>query len=170
MIHADTTIRRSCNARTNSTDLSYDYIMVKGSCSNFEPAIIDTDGALRWVGTAGFSAGNVTFFDNAVYLGHGHQLSRIELDGAVTLLGDYSSLGIVNFHHNIDRGKVGIILDAIPPQRPIRIDTDGSGRFRQGLEDVEHGRYYQRSHDRRRRRSQPVCLSSADRLVPYQRR
>src|SRR4029077_18445995 len=24
-------------ARTNSTDLSYDYIMVKGSCSNFEP-------------------------------------------------------------------------------------------------------------------------------------
>src|SRR5882762_9273490 len=40
-------------ARTNGTDLSYDYVMVKGSCSNFEPAIIDTDGALRWVGTAG---------------------------------------------------------------------------------------------------------------------
>ena len=41
--------------RTNSTDLSYDYIMVKGSCSDFAPAILDTDGALRWVGTAGIS-------------------------------------------------------------------------------------------------------------------
>ncbi len=99
-------------ARTNSTDLSYDYIMLKGSCSNFEPAIIDTDGALRWVGTAGISFGSFTFFDNAVYLGHGHQLSRIELDGAFTLVGDYSNLGVVFFQHNIDRGKVGIILDA----------------------------------------------------------
>src|SRR5436190_22293597 len=34
--------------RTNDTDLSYDYIMLKGDCSYFEPAIIDTDGALRW--------------------------------------------------------------------------------------------------------------------------
>src|SRR5437667_3316556 len=98
-------------ARTDSTDLSYDYIMVKGGCSTFEPAIIDTDGALRWVGTAGLSSGSFIFFDNAAYVGHGPLLSRIELDGAFTLLGDYSSLGLVNFNHNIDRGKVGIILD-----------------------------------------------------------
>src|SRR6266536_822772 len=97
--------------RTNNTDLSYDYIMVKGSCSQFAPGIIDTDGALRWVGTAGISVASAIFFDNAVYLGHGPQLSRIELDGAFTLVGDYSSLGIVFFNHNIDRGKVGIILD-----------------------------------------------------------
>ena len=77
--------------------------MVKGSCSSFAPAIIDTDGALRWVGTAGISGGSATFFDNAVYLGHGYQLTRIDLDGTVTAVGDYSSLGIVNFHHNIDR-------------------------------------------------------------------
>ena len=146
MIHADTRIRRSCNARTNSTDLSYDYIMVKGSCSNFEPAIIDTDGALRWVGTAGLSVGSVTFFDNAVYVAHGHQLSRIELDGTVTLLGDYSSLGVINFHHNIDRGKVGIILDADTTTYYESVNHR-SGRFRQGFEDMEHGRYHQRSHE-----------------------
>ena len=99
-------------ARTNSTDLSYDYIMVNGSCSHFKPGIIDTDHALRWVGTAGLSGGSIIFFDNAAYVGHGPQLSRIELDGAFTLVGDYSSLGIVNFQHNIDPGKVGIILDA----------------------------------------------------------
>ena len=99
-------------ARTNSTNLSYDYIMVNGCCSDFKPGIIDTDGALRWVGTAGLTGGNTIFFDNAAYVGHGHQLTRIELDGAFTLVGDYSNLGIVNFHHNIDRGKIGIILDA----------------------------------------------------------
>src|SRR5207253_6102505 len=35
--------------RTNGTNLSYDYVMVKGGCNIFSPAIIDTDGALRWV-------------------------------------------------------------------------------------------------------------------------
>ena len=86
--------------------------MVKGGCSIFSPAIIDTDGALRWVGTAGHSSSVTTFFDNAVYLAAGPKLYRIELDGAVTLLGDYSDLGVSYFHHNIDRGKFGIILDA----------------------------------------------------------
>ena len=72
----------------------------------------------------------VIFFDNAVYLGHGHQLSRIELDGTVTVLADYSSLGIVNFHHNIDRGKVGIILDADTTTyfNSTNIEVDASGR------------------------------------------
>jgi arylsulfate sulfotransferase len=116
--------------RTNATDLSYDYIMVKGTCSNFEPAIVDTDGALRWVGTGGISVGSAIFFDNAVYLGHSHQLFRIDLDGTVTLVGDYSSLGITNFHHNIDRGKVGIILDANTTTyfNSMNIEVDASGR------------------------------------------
>ena len=116
--------------RTNNTDLSYDYIMVKGSCSHFAPGIIDTDGALRWVGTAGISVGTAIFFDNAVYLGHGYQLSRIDLDGTVTLVGDYSSLGIVFFNHNIDRGKVGIILDVDTTTsfESTFIEVDASGR------------------------------------------
>ena len=116
--------------RTNATDLSYDYVMVKGSCSTFEPAIIDTDGALRWVGTAGISAGSFIFFDNAAYVGHGHELSRIDLDGTVTLLGDYRSLGLINFHHNIDRGKFGIILDAnsTTQYNSVNIEVDASGR------------------------------------------
>ena len=115
--------------RTSNTSLSYDYMLIKGSCSNFEPAIIDTDGELRWVGTAGLSFGNVTFFDNAIYLGHGPQLSRIELDGAFTLVGDYSNLGVVFCHHNIDRGKRGIILDVDTTEyyNSVAIEVDASG-------------------------------------------
>ena len=116
--------------RTNSTDLSYDYIMVKGGCSDFAPGIIDTDGALRWVGTAGISAGSAIFFDNAAYMGWGRKLVRIDLDGTVTQLADYSNLGIINFHHNIDRGKVGIILDADTTTyyNSVNIEVDAAGR------------------------------------------
>ena len=114
--------------RTNSTLLSYDYVMVKGSCSDFSPAIIDTDGALRWMGTRP-GGGSATFFDNAVYSANGHQLFRIDLDGTLTLIGDYSTLGIVNFNHNVDRGKVGIILEADTTTylESVFIEVDASG-------------------------------------------
>ena len=116
-------------ARTRSTELSYDYIMVKGSCSDFSPAIIDTDGALRWVGTTGFSSAITTFFDNAVYLAHGPQLYRNELDGSFTLIGDYSSIGVTNFHHNNDHGKVGLLLEADTATaiESLIIEVDASG-------------------------------------------
>ena len=110
--------------------LSYDYIVVKGGCSDFSPAIVDTDGALRWVGTAGFSSNAAGFFDNAVYLAHGTKLYRIDLDGAFTEVGDYSGIGITFFHHNIDTGKVGIILDAntTTHYNSVNIEVDASGR------------------------------------------
>jgi hypothetical protein len=71
------------------------------------------------------------FFDNAIYFAWGPQLFRIDLDGTLTLLGDYSDLGISDFHHNIDRGKVGIILDADTApfyQESVNIEVDASGR------------------------------------------
>ncbi len=113
----------------SSTALSYDYFMVKGGCSTFSPAIIDTDGALRWVGTSGFATTPTTFFDNAVYIPNGPRLYRIDLDGAVTQVGDYSGIGVTYFHHNIDRGKVGIILDANTTSfdESVNIEVDASG-------------------------------------------
>jgi len=120
--------------RTSNTDLSYDYILIKGWCTGFSPAIIDTDGALRWVSRTapnGYTGFTATFFDNAIYFGWGPQLFRIDLDGTLTLLGDYSHLGISDFHHNIDLGKVGIILDADTApsyQESVNIEVDASGR------------------------------------------
>jgi arylsulfate sulfotransferase len=98
--------------RTTSADLSYDYIMIKGRCSPASPAIIDTDSALRWVGPAGISDISSTLFDNAVFQAANHFLYRFDLDGTITLLHDYTDIGVTYFHHNIDRGKTGLILDA----------------------------------------------------------
>jgi hypothetical protein len=107
-----------------SASLSYDYMMVKGGCSHFTPVIIDTDGALRWVGTTGFSNNAATFFDNAAYLAVGPRLYRIELDGAFTQIGDYRDRGISYFHHNIDPGKVGLILEASTPSYYETVDIE----------------------------------------------
>ena len=100
--------------RTNSTHLSYDYIFIRSSCGTFSPVILDSDGALRWVSTLpkprGLFAASI-FFDNAVYVTQRTQLFRVELDGTVLLIGDYSNIGAVHFHHNIDRGKTGLLLE-----------------------------------------------------------
>src|SRR2546421_1586940 len=100
--------------RTNSTQLSYDYIFDSSSCGDFSPVILDSDGALRWVSplpanNALFAAS--TFFDNAVYMTQNAQLFRIELDGLVLLVADYSNIGVERLHHNIDRGKTGLLIE-----------------------------------------------------------
>src|SRR5438132_6086111 len=100
--------------RTNSTDLSYDYIFNRSACGDFSPVILDTDGALRWVSplpTMSALFASSTFFDNAVYVTQGSILHRIELDGAVNTLRDYSDIGVINLHHNIDRGKTGLLIE-----------------------------------------------------------
>jgi hypothetical protein len=118
-------------ARTQDTDLSYDYILLKSDCSPNSPTIIDTDGAIRWVGTAGATSYSSTFFDNAVYVGNGGQLLRMELDGTIRLLApNYRDIGITDFHHNIDYGKYGIILDANTPSfmKCVNIEVDRDGK------------------------------------------
>ena len=115
-----------------SGDLSYDCILLSGNCNGFSPAIIDTDGALRWVSTTAtnFLSFTANFFDNAVYFAHGADLYRIDLDGTFTLLGHYSDIGVTDFHHNIDRGKVGVILEADTTSyvESVDIEVDATGR------------------------------------------
>jgi hypothetical protein len=100
--------------RTSSTHLSYDYVFDRSACGDFSPVILDSDGALRWVSplpTRSALFASSTFFDNAVYLTQTSQLFRVELDGAVELLADYSNIGVVNLHHNIDPGKTGLFIE-----------------------------------------------------------
>lgn len=98
-------------ARTDSTDLSYDFILVRERCNDSSPTIIDTDSAVRWIGS--LAAQNITsiMFDNAIYQALGRSLYRLDLDGTVTFLHDYGDVDATYLHHNIDRGKFGLILD-----------------------------------------------------------
>jgi arylsulfate sulfotransferase len=101
--------------RTNSTNLSYDYLFDRSACGNFSPVILDSDGNLRWVSTiptmSALSASS-TFFDNVIYVTQGTHLFRIELDdGSSRELADYRDMDVVNLHHNIDPGKTGILIE-----------------------------------------------------------
>ena len=118
--------------RNRSTNLSYDFMLLKNSCSDFSPAIMDTDGELRWVGTAGLANVSSAFFDNAVYLGDGPQLFRIDLDGTVNPVGDYSNLGVTGFHHNIDPGKQGLLVevDTTTDLESVILEVNKDGRVR----------------------------------------
>jgi arylsulfate sulfotransferase len=117
--------------RTNSTSLTYDYILLRRNCTANSPAILDTDGALRWVGTAAGASVSSAFFDNSVYMGLGPQLVRIEMDGAVSVVADYSSIAVENFHHNIEAGKHGLILevDTAADFESTLLEVDKDGRL-----------------------------------------
>jgi arylsulfate sulfotransferase len=118
-------------ARTDTTSLSYDYMLVKSACGDFSPAIIDTDGALRWVGDASVADFTATFFDNAIYQVGNGALLRIDLDGTVTTLAVNADYGVTFIHHNIDRGKVGLILDVDTADQleSVNIEVDGAGKL-----------------------------------------
>ncbi|MEO8439892.1 MAG: aryl-sulfate sulfotransferase [Spartobacteria bacterium] len=117
--------------KIENSSLSYDYILLKGACSSYSPAIIDTDGALRWVGTADTASFDVAFHENSIYLAHGSLLYRNDLDGTVSLLGDYGSAGVIDFHHNVDRGKFGLLyeVDTKAYLESIILEIDSTGNL-----------------------------------------
>lgn len=118
-------------ARTDSTALSYDFFLIKNSCSNFAPTIMDTEGELRWVGPVGtVPPYDAAFFDNAIYrTDNKSSLYRIDLDGTITFLHDYTDIGVTSFHHNIDLGKVGLICDVNTADQveAVNIEVDSAG-------------------------------------------
>ncbi len=119
-------------ARKADSTLSFDYMLVRGSCAG-SPVILDTDAEIRWVSplatTVNMIVQSAGFFDNAVYITDQTNLYREDLDGTVTLLADYSDIGVENFHHNIDRGKFGIILEAdtVNYVESVNIEVDAAG-------------------------------------------
>ncbi len=116
-------------ARQAGTQLSYDFILLKGYADPIAPLVIDTDGELRWIGTANAVTQNVAVFDNAFYLGYGTSLLRTEFDGVTTTVADYSSIGVTGFHHNFDPGRDGLIMDVdtVDQTESVNIEVDKDG-------------------------------------------
>ncbi|MGB9475035.1 MAG: aryl-sulfate sulfotransferase [Candidatus Udaeobacter sp.] len=116
-------------ARLPGTSLSYDFILLKNYADPTTPIIIDTDAEIRWVGTAGVGAQNCILFDNAFFVTSGTSLLRTEFDGVTTPVADYSGIGVTGFHHNIDPGREGMILDVDTVDRTesVNLEVDASG-------------------------------------------
>jgi arylsulfate sulfotransferase len=118
-------------ARTADTTLSYDYILLKTFADPQSPKIIDTDGEVRWVGTAGTASGEVIFYDRSFFEVGADQTSiiRQELDGTFSRVANYAALGVTAFSHNFDYGKTGIITDVNTADyfesEEMEIDTSG---------------------------------------------
>lgn len=119
--------------RTKDTSLSYDYIFIRSGCGNFSPVIIDSDSNLRWVSPIGVPnalTGASVFYQNRVYAGISSTLYQIDLDGTVTMLRDYSTTNnVTDFHHNIDPGKAGLLVEVDTPSQyeSTIMDVDFTG-------------------------------------------
>ena len=120
-------------SRLPGTTLSYDFILLKGYAQNNTPIIIDSDAEIRWVGTAGVGAQNCILFDNAFYVTSGTSLLRTEFDGLTTPIADYSAIGVTGFHHNIDPGREGMILDVdtFDQTESVNLEVDAAGNVLQ---------------------------------------
>lgn len=93
------------------------------------PVIIDSDSEIRWVGTAPVTTQNSILFQNGLYVASGTSLIRQEFDGRYTTLADFSSLGVIGFHHNFDFGRDGFIMDVdtLDWTESVNIEVDGAG-------------------------------------------
>ena len=109
--------------------LSYDFILLKNSADPTTPIIIDTDAEVRWIGTAGVGVTTCMMFDNAFYLAAGTELLRTEFDGRTYVVADYANAGVVRFHHNIDPGRDGMILDVdtADQSESVNMEVDAEG-------------------------------------------
>jgi len=100
--------------RTSTGQLHFDYFLMKSLCNPGVAEIIDTDGNLRWSGptsTAG-STMSSALYENGVYFGGGSSIFRMELtDTSIKTVGDYAAYKVQDFHHNLDRGRVGLVAD-----------------------------------------------------------
>ena len=95
--------------RAAGASLDFDFFVLKSTRASV--VVVDTDGAVRWVGN-GLPSESTIFTDNGFVVGSATsgQVQRLELDGTLTSsqVGDPT---ITEFSHNIDPGKVGLLAE-----------------------------------------------------------
>lgn len=111
----------------------FDYMLIKNSFT--APAVLDTDGNLRWIGDNVLSSASSHFSGDAFYVGSPNtpELYRFDFTGAYTTT-PLASTRYTNFHHDLTRGKQGLLaeLDALDAGVQkiesilVEIGTDGA--------------------------------------------
>ena len=115
--------------RVNTSDLNFDFFLVKESCSANNPTLVDTDGNIRWVGQANDPVSSVAIYNNVIYLSDGKSgiLSMPLTTATATKLADFSAAPYnVTFtgHHNIDPGRNGLIVDVNTTSQTEAVDIE----------------------------------------------
>ena len=97
-------------ARKPGETLGFDFFVMKSGLGT--PVIVDTDGAIRWVGVGIDSSSSTALVDNGFVIGDPISTSvhRVELDGSVATTA-LASVDFTTFHHNIDSGKNGLLAN-----------------------------------------------------------
>jgi arylsulfate sulfotransferase len=119
--------------RTAGSALGFDFFAMKSGLGT--PIIVDTDGAIRWVGVGNVNSISSAFTDNGFVVGdqRSTRLWRLELDGTETA-GPAAPANYRNFHHNIDAGKTGLLAEFDTPthrESTIAEFTFSAGYFKQ---------------------------------------
>src|SRR5262249_27741156 len=106
-IYDHVTILKSRGVRDS---LGFDFFAMKSSLGS--PVVVDTDGYVRWIGDFTSSAFTSAFESLGFIVGDdtSTSLHRLELDGSSREM-QVSSSVYTNFHHNIDPGKNGLLVE-----------------------------------------------------------
>lgn len=96
---------------TSGADLDFSFFMLKAWACDAHPIVMDIDGNLRWTGTAGSGEQGSAFFRNTFFLGGGSDLYAMTPFGESSTAGNYYDDGYETFHHNIDPGRDGLLLE-----------------------------------------------------------
>ena len=115
--------------RLNTSDLNFDYFLLKDSCGTNSPAIVDTDGNIRWVGQAHESTGAVALYNNVIYLSDLKTgiLGMPLTNATAAKIGDYAAApynATFTGHHNIDPGRDGLIVDVNTINQTEAVDLE----------------------------------------------
>jgi hypothetical protein len=96
--------------RAAGSALGFDFFALKSSIGT--PVIVDSDGAVRWVGdSAAIPSGSASQFDGTGFVignGFAPEISKLELDGTITTV-PLATSTLTMFHHNVETGRVGFL-------------------------------------------------------------
>jgi len=97
-------------ARAAGSSLGFDFFAMKSFYGT--PVIVDTDGAVRWIGQGLDGSTPSIFVNNGFIVGDGASSTfwRLELDNSITPQ-TLNMPSVQFFHHNIDLGKNGLLGD-----------------------------------------------------------
>jgi hypothetical protein len=100
-------------ARAPGSRLGFDFFYIKSARGG--PVILDTDARVRWRSPGTFDsqgAGSSTFTGDGFVIGTGSAtIVRAGLDGTFGVSGSIAATGAIDFHHDIEDGRTGLLAD-----------------------------------------------------------